>query len=60
MNLRLNFAAAVAGLTALTLAGASQASTTVIPGLYNTGTGADYLSVMRANLAILRTALGCT
>ena len=45
MNLRLNFAAAAAGLAALTLAGAAQASTTVITGLYNTGTDATYASV---------------
>ena len=45
MNLRLNFAAAAIGLAALTLSGSAIASTTVIAGLYNTGTGADYASV---------------
>jgi hypothetical protein len=45
MNLRLNFAAAAIGLAALTLSGSAMASTTVIAGLYNTGTGADYASV---------------
>jgi len=45
MNLRLNFTAAAIGLAALTLSGSAMASTTVIAGLYNTGTGADYASV---------------
>lgn len=46
MTLRLNFAAAAAGLAALTIAGAAQASTTVIAGLYNTGTDATYASAV--------------
>ena len=45
MNLRLNFVAAAIGLAALTLSGSAMASTTVITGLYNTGTGAGYASV---------------